>query len=68
LQQKMTTTDPKQKAMVYLMPIFLTLLFNRFPSGLNLYYALFNILSILQQKYLIKEPGKEEKEVKKKRL
>ncbi|MBD3385791.1 membrane protein insertase YidC [candidate division KSB1 bacterium] len=68
LQQKMTTTDPKQKAMVYLMPIFLTLLFNRFPSGLNLYYALFNILSILQQKYLIKDPGEEKKEVKKKRL
>ncbi|MBN1560084.1 membrane protein insertase YidC [candidate division KSB1 bacterium] len=52
IQQKMTVTDPKQKMMVYFMPIFLTLLFNSFPSGLNLYYALFNILSILQQKYL----------------
>ncbi|MBN1465554.1 membrane protein insertase YidC [candidate division KSB1 bacterium] len=51
-QQKMTVTDPKQKMMVYFMPIFLTLLFNSFPSGLNLYYALFNVLSILQQKYL----------------
>ncbi len=68
LQQKMTTTDPKQKAMVYIMPLFLTLLFNRFPSGLNLYYALFNVLSILQQKYLIKEAGQQNKEVKKKRL
>ena len=52
IQQKMTVTDPKQKLMVYFMPIFLTLLFNSFPSGLNLYYALFNLLSILQQKYL----------------
>lgn len=52
IQQKMTVTDPKQKMMVYFMPIFLTLLFNSFPSGLNLYYALFNALSILQQKYL----------------
>ena len=51
-QQKMTVTDPKQKMMVYFMPIFLTLLFNSFPSGLNLYYALFNFLTILQQKYL----------------
>jgi YidC/Oxa1 family membrane protein insertase len=50
IQQKMSTTDPKQKAMVYMMPIFLTLLFNSFPSGLNLYYALFNIMSIIQQK------------------
>lgn len=53
LQQKMSVTDPKQKFMVYFMPIFLFLLFNRFPSGLNLYYALFNILSIVQQKYLV---------------
>jgi len=52
IQQKMTMKDPKQKAMVYFMPIFLTLLFNSFPSGLNLYYALFNLFSILQQKYM----------------
>jgi len=34
------------------MTIFFTLLFNNFPSGLNLYYTLFNLLTILQQKYL----------------
>lgn len=34
------------------MPIMLTLVFNSLPSGLNLYYAVFNILSIAQQ-YLI---------------
>lgn len=53
LQQKLSSTDPKQKMLVYFMPIFLFLLFNHFPSGLNLYYALFNILSIVQQKYLV---------------
>jgi len=52
IQQKMTMKDPKQKAMVYFMPIFLTLLFNSFPSGLNLYYALFNLLSIIQEKFI----------------
>jgi YidC/Oxa1 family membrane protein insertase len=52
IQQKMTMKDPKQKAMVYFMPIFLTLLFNSFPSGLNLYYALFNLFSILQDKFI----------------
>lgn len=50
IQQKISMKDPKQKAMVYFMPIFLTLMFNSFPSGLNLYYALFNLLSIFQEK------------------
>ena len=53
IQQKLSVTDPKQKMMVYFMPLFLTLLFNQFPSGLNLYYALFNLLSIIQQKWLV---------------
>jgi YidC/Oxa1 family membrane protein insertase len=52
IQQKMTMKDPKQQAMVYMMPIFLTILFMTFPSGLNLYYFLFNLLSIAQQQYI----------------
>jgi len=52
IQQAMTMKDPKQKAMVYMMPIIMTLAFNTFPSGLNLYYTLFNVWSILQQKYM----------------
>ncbi len=51
IQQKMTVTDPKQKAMVYMMPVLFTLLFFNFPSGLNLYYFVFNLLSIGQQIY-----------------
>jgi YidC/Oxa1 family membrane protein insertase len=54
IQQKMTVTDPKQKAMVYMMPVMLTLLFFSFPSGLNLYYFIFNLLSIAQQIYSTK--------------
>jgi YidC/Oxa1 family membrane protein insertase len=50
-QSKMTMQDPKQKAMVYLMPIFMLLIFNQFPSGLNLYYTMFNVLTIFQQKF-----------------
>ena len=49
VQQKMTIKDPRQKAMVWMMPIMMTLLFNGFPSGLNLYYFVFNVLSIGQQ-------------------
>ncbi len=52
LQQKMTVTDPKQKAMVYMMPALMIFMFYSFPSGLNLYYTIFNILTIVQQKYL----------------
>jgi len=51
-QSKMTMQDPKQKAMVYLMPIFMLLIFNQFPSGLNLYYTLFNVWTILQQQFI----------------
>ncbi len=51
IQQKMTVKDPQQQMLVYVMPIMLTALFMSFPSGLNLYYFLFNLFSILQQQY-----------------
>ncbi|MDB5035545.1 MAG: yidC [Chlorobi bacterium] len=54
IQQKMMLTDPKQKAMVYFMPVLLTLAFNHLPSGLNLYYLTFNALAIGQQIYMSK--------------
>ena len=38
--------------LVYLMPVMLTLMFMSFPSGLNLYYFMFNVLSIGQQYYI----------------
>jgi YidC/Oxa1 family membrane protein insertase len=53
LQQQQTVTDPKQKAMVYLMPALMIFMFYSFPSGLNLYYTIFNMLAIIQQKYLM---------------
>lgn len=52
IQQKMTVKDPKQQSLIYIMPIFLTLLFMSFPAGLNLYYFLFNLFSIVQQYYI----------------
>ena len=57
LQQKMMATPgaggSQQKFMLYFMNVFFLFLFYSFPSGLNLYYSVFNILSIVQQKYLI---------------
>lgn len=54
IQQKQTITDPRQKSMVYIMPVMLTLLFNSLPSGLNLYYFTFNLVSIAMQVYVNK--------------
>ncbi|MEK7264353.1 MAG: membrane protein insertase YidC, partial [Bacteroidota bacterium] len=59
VQQKQTVTDPRQKMMVWMMPVMMTLLFNSFPAGLNLYYFLFNILSIAQQWYINKQHSNE---------
>lgn len=55
IQQKMSVKDPRQKAMVWMMPVMMTLLFNGFPAGLNLYYFVFNLLSIGQQMYVNKQ-------------
>lgn len=49
IQQKQAVTDPRQKAMVYMMPVMLTLMFSTLPSGLNLYYFVFNVVAIGQQ-------------------
>lgn len=51
IQQKQAITDPRQKGMVYMMPVMFTLMFSSLPSGLNLYYFVFNILGIGQQIY-----------------
>lgn len=52
IQQKLMITDPKQKMIVYIMPVFLTIAFNYFPAGLNLYYLTYNLLSIGQHYYM----------------
>jgi YidC/Oxa1 family membrane protein insertase len=51
IQQKMTPSagDPMQRKMFALMPIFFTILFLGFPSGLVLYWLTNNVLGIGQQ-------------------
>ena len=55
IQQKMTPTnmDPNQAKIMLMMPVVFTFLFLNFPSGLVLYWMVNNLLTILQQ-YLIK--------------
>ena len=60
IQQQMMAApnaDANQKTMMYVMNVFFLFLFYSFPSGLNLYYFVFNLLSIIQQKYLIPKPA-----------
>lgn len=51
LQQRMTPAsgDPMQRRIFQLMPIFFTILFLGFPSGLVLYWLTNNVLTIFQQ-------------------
>ena len=51
IQQRMTpsTADPMQRRIFMLMPVFFTVLFLGFPSGLVLYWLTNNILGIVQQ-------------------
>ena len=57
IQQKMQPPagDPAQAKMMMLMPIFFTVIFVNFPSGLVLYWLVNNILNILQQYYVNKK-------------
>lgn len=57
VQQKMSVKDPSQKAMVYVMPVMFTLMFMGLPSGVNLYYFMFNLFSIAQQWYVNHKHG-----------
>ena len=41
--------NPQAKMMLYIMPVFLTFIFLKLSSGLNLYYAVSNIASVPQQ-------------------
>jgi len=56
LQTKLTnpnaSTDPTQKTMLYIMPVFFAYISATVPSGLALYWVTMNVVSILQQLYI----------------
>jgi YidC/Oxa1 family membrane protein insertase len=53
--RSMTEANPQMKFMLYAMPIFMTVIFLNFASGLNLYYSAMNFASIPQQFQIMKE-------------
>ncbi len=47
-QNMLTSTDKKNWALTIIFPIFITVIFLNFPSGLQLYWFMYNVLSILE--------------------
>jgi len=56
IQSLFTTVDPRQKLMVLFMPIFLVVIFLSLPSGLQLYWFSYNILTLVEH-YITKRGG-----------
>ncbi len=59
VQMKMNPepTDPIQKAMFSWMPVIFTFMLGAFPAGLVIYWTWNNVLSLLQQYYIMKRQG-----------
>lgn len=49
-----TTNAMQAKIFMYVLPLVLFFVFNRFASGLSLYYLVFNLATIVQQRYINK--------------
>lgn len=54
-----STSGPQAKIMMYFLPAMLFVIFNRLASGLSLYYLVFNVLSIVQQRMINKTTHEE---------
>jgi YidC/Oxa1 family membrane protein insertase len=50
--------NPQMQMMLWMMPVMMAFIFFRFPSGVNLYYAVSNIATIPQQIWIAKERQK----------
>jgi YidC/Oxa1 family membrane protein insertase len=57
LQSKMTTTasDPTQRMMLYMMPVFIGYISSIVPAGLALYWVAFNVVGSIQQYFINKQ-------------
>jgi YidC/Oxa1 family membrane protein insertase len=56
IQSLTTTVDPRQRLMVIFMPIFMVWIFLSLPSGLQLYWFTYNILTLIEH-FVIKRGG-----------
>jgi YidC/Oxa1 family membrane protein insertase len=56
LQQRLSTQDPKQKMLTYILPLVFGFFFKDVPAGLTLYWTVFNIFSVIEMTWLIGHP------------
>ena len=56
VQSFLTTIDPRQRYMTIVMPLFMVFIFLNFPSGLQLYWFSYNILTLVEH-IIIKRGG-----------
>ena len=54
MDEKQKAMQQSTKMMTWVMPVMMFFIFMGLPSGLVLYYAVFNILSVVHQYYLQK--------------
>ncbi len=52
MQSSGAAANPQMKMFTYLFPVMIFAIFNRFASGLSLYYLCFNVLTAIQQKWI----------------
>jgi YidC/Oxa1 family membrane protein insertase len=52
IQQRLSSQQTTQKAMTYFMPVFMIFIFYNLSAGLNLYYLMFNLLTIAQELFI----------------
>lgn len=61
IQQKMSSASmQQQKGMMYLMPVFMSYIFMKFAAGMNLYWMVFNLLTMGHQELIKKKMEAEE--------
>ncbi|MEM7393540.1 MAG: membrane protein insertase YidC, partial [Verrucomicrobiota bacterium] len=60
--QSTPSSNAQAKMIMYFMPIMIFVIFNRWASGLNLYYLCYNILTAFQQRVINKNIKKEAEE------
>lgn len=62
IQMASSPSNPQTKIFMYVMPVMIFAIFNRFASGLSLYYLCYNVFTALQQKLINKSIEREKEE------
>jgi YidC/Oxa1 family membrane protein insertase len=59
IQMASTPSNPQTKIFTYVMPVMIFGIFNKFASGLSLYYLCYNVFTALQQQWINKTIARE---------